>query len=93
MIVEAEKLGVKDDGLADLSVLVDGFLQLVRTTAEQRPAGRCAASVATRLGCTPRRVGRPSERSTPFAGAHAGRTGRTARACTLSTMSACRPRS
>jgi len=38
MIAEAEKLGVKDDGLADLTVLVDGFLQLVRTTAEQRPA-------------------------------------------------------
>jgi hypothetical protein len=38
MIVEAEKLGVKDDGLEDLSVLVDGFLQLIRSTAEQRAA-------------------------------------------------------
>jgi len=38
MIAEAERLGVKDDGLADLSVLVDGFLQLIRSSADQRPA-------------------------------------------------------
>jgi len=38
MIADAQKLGVQDDGLADLSVLVDGFLQLVRSTADQRPA-------------------------------------------------------
>jgi hypothetical protein len=44
MIAEADKLGVRDDGLADLTVLVDGFLQLVRSTAEQRPAPRQAAS-------------------------------------------------
>ena len=36
MITEAEKLGVNDDGLADLSALVDGFLELVRFTAAQR---------------------------------------------------------
>jgi TonB family protein len=36
MIADAEKLAIKDDGLADLSVLVDGFLQLVRSTADQR---------------------------------------------------------
>jgi hypothetical protein len=29
MIAEAERLGVTDEGLADLSVLVDGFLQLI----------------------------------------------------------------
>jgi TonB family protein len=34
MIAEAAKLDVKDDGLADLSVLVDGFLELVQTTAD-----------------------------------------------------------
>jgi Gram-negative bacterial TonB protein C-terminal len=45
MIAEAEKLGVKDDGLADLTVLVDGFLQLVRTTPEQRPAPQPAAGI------------------------------------------------
>ena len=38
MIAEAEKIGVKDDGLADLGVLVDGFLQLIRSTADQRPS-------------------------------------------------------
>lgn len=38
MIADAEKLSIKDDGLADLSVLVDGFLQLVRSTADQRQA-------------------------------------------------------
>jgi len=38
MIADAEKLAIKDDGLADLSVLVDGFLQLVRSTADQRQA-------------------------------------------------------
>jgi TonB family protein len=38
MIADAEKLAINDDGLADLSVLVDGFLQLVRSTADQRQA-------------------------------------------------------
>jgi hypothetical protein len=38
MIAEAQKIGVKDDGLADLSVLVDGFLQLAQSAAEQRAA-------------------------------------------------------
>jgi TonB family protein len=50
MIVEAEKLGVKDDGLGDLSVLVDGFLQLARFESEKRtssPAATEASSGAT----------------------------------------------
>ncbi len=34
MLSEAERLGVWDDGLADLSVLVDGFLALSRATME-----------------------------------------------------------
>jgi TonB family protein len=46
MIAEAEKIGVKDDGLADLSVLVDGFLQLIRSSADQRPAMAAAAAPA-----------------------------------------------
>jgi len=49
MILEAEKLGVKDDGLGDLSVLVDGFLQLIRSTADQRASAQpvpAAGSVA-----------------------------------------------
>ena len=55
MIADAEKLAIKDDGLADLGVLVDGFLQLVRSTADQRtdaqpaapPIPPAAATVAT----------------------------------------------
>ena len=42
MIADAEKLAIKDEGLADLSVLVDGFLQLVRSTADQRQAASTA---------------------------------------------------
>ena len=58
MIADAEKLGVKDDGLADLSVLVDGFLQLVRSTADQRIAPPAvippdAAAVAALQKVTP----------------------------------------
>lgn len=45
MITEAEKLGVKDDGLSDLTVLVEGFLQLVRASAEQPPAVQPAAGI------------------------------------------------
>jgi hypothetical protein len=44
MIVEAQKLGVMDDGLGDLSVLVDGFLQLIHSTPEQRPSREPAAA-------------------------------------------------
>ena len=45
MIADAEKLAIQDDGLADLSVLVDGFLQLVRSTADQRQATAQPAAV------------------------------------------------
>ena len=45
LIAEAERLGVKDEGLGDLSVLVDGFLELIRSSAEQRTSR--AADVAT----------------------------------------------
>jgi Gram-negative bacterial TonB protein C-terminal len=38
LIAEAERLGVNDDGLGDLSVLVDGFLQLIRSSAAPRSA-------------------------------------------------------
>ena len=53
MIVEAEKLGVKDDGLPDLSVLVDGFLQLILSTAEQQASPRAAAAAAPSAGQRP----------------------------------------
>jgi TonB-like protein len=53
MIVEAEKLGVRDDGLADLSALVDGFLLLIRSAAEQQapapaPVAAAPATVTPR---------------------------------------------
>jgi hypothetical protein len=60
MILEAEKIGVKDDGLADLSVLVDGFLQLIRSAPDQRtPQPPAAAPVANAAAPTvaPRTVG------------------------------------
>jgi hypothetical protein len=56
MLVEAEKLGVRDAGLADLSVLVDGFLLLIRSAAEQQPtapvakAGPSAGTPAPQAG-------------------------------------------
>jgi hypothetical protein len=47
MIADAEKLGVRDDTLADLGVLVDGFLQMIRLQSEQRsPALASAGSDA-----------------------------------------------
>jgi TonB family protein len=46
LIADAETLGVKDEGLADLTVLVDGFLQLVRTTVNQRPSSPAVAANA-----------------------------------------------
>ena len=57
MIVEAEKLGVNDEGLADLGVLVGGFLQLIRSAAEQRtspPPAMPAASMAAGPAAAPR---------------------------------------
>jgi hypothetical protein len=55
MISDAEKLGVKDDGLADLSILVDGFLQLIRSTADQRtsPAPSPAPAPASASASAP----------------------------------------
>jgi len=43
MIADAEKLGVHDEALADLGVLVDGFLDMIRLTSEQRSATLAAA--------------------------------------------------
>ena len=45
MIQEAQRLGVKDDGLPDLSVLVDGFLGLIQSAADQRTAQPAAAAL------------------------------------------------
>ena len=58
MIVEAEKLGVNDEGLADLGVLVGGFLQLIRSTAEQ-PASAQLAMPAAAMAAGPAVAPRP----------------------------------
>jgi hypothetical protein len=58
MIAEAERLGVKDYGLAGLSVLVDGFLQLIRSSADQRPAALPAAATPVASA-----AGRPADQS------------------------------
>ena len=74
MIVEAEKLAVKDDGLSDLNVLVDGFLQLVRSTLEQqastaRPAGAAPApEAASRVGSASPAVAGASRANQPAGG-------------------------
>jgi TonB family protein len=47
MLVEAEKLDVRDDGLADLSTLVDGFLELIRSGAGQHTSRRPVAAAAS----------------------------------------------
>jgi TonB family protein len=61
--VDAEKLGVKDDALADLSVLVGGFLQLIQSAAEQRtsspPAAPVASVVAAASSSAPRPIAAP----------------------------------
>jgi TonB family protein len=75
MIVEAEKLDVKDDGLSDLNVLVNGFLQLVRSTLEQqalpaRPAAPPPASeTASRPDPSLPAAARASRSSPPATGA------------------------
>ena len=85
MIADAEKLAIKDEGLADFSVLVDGFLQLVRSTADQRqataqPAGcERASGEPARHGArghgagapTPPGAGAPAHRSRSGAGQRA----------------------
>ena len=50
MIADADKLGVKDDGLGDLGVLVDGFLGLIQSSAEARAAAQQAAAVPAAEG-------------------------------------------
>jgi TonB family protein len=53
MILEAEKLGVKDDALADLDVLVGGFLQLIQSSAEQRTTAPAPSAVAASAAAVP----------------------------------------
>lgn len=58
MIDEAQALGVRDDTLADLSVLVDGFLQLIRSTADQHASLESASGVPA--GGAASRAGAPA---------------------------------
>jgi TonB family protein len=63
LIAEAERLGVKDDGLNDLGVLVDGFLQLIRSIGEQRasqPDAVVASAATSRPAAPPRPAIQPS---------------------------------
>jgi hypothetical protein len=64
MIGEAERMGVKDDGLADLSVLVDGFLQLIRSSADQQSAPVPAAAPPAAIVASAA-ASRPAEPSPP----------------------------
>jgi TonB family protein len=47
MLARAQKLGAWDEGLADLQVLVDGFLDLTRATAVEAPPAAAAPAAAT----------------------------------------------
>jgi TonB family protein len=65
MIADAEKLGVKDDALADLGVLVGGFLQLIQSSAEQRasapaPPAPAASVAAVASSAAPRPIAAPA---------------------------------
>ena len=53
MIAEAEKLGVKDEGLSDLSVLVDGFLQLIKSSADQKTEQLAVVAAAAPAAMAP----------------------------------------
>jgi TonB family protein len=69
MISDAEKLGVKDDGLADLSILVDGFLQLIRSTADQRTSPAPAPASSPASAPAPAPAPAPKSASAPAAAA------------------------
>jgi TonB family protein len=64
MIAEAEKIGVKDDGLADLSILVDGFLQLIRA-ADQRTSEPTAVTASVAAAAAPPVAPRPTAAAPP----------------------------
>jgi TonB family protein len=75
MIVEAGKLGIADEGLGDLSDLVDGFLQLIRSTREQRAASASPApSVAAADPRAAQRAGAAESASGPIAPSAGGRS-------------------
>jgi TonB family protein len=74
LLVEAQRLGAWDDGLADLNVLVDGFLTLARSQAEP-PAPAAAAPAAPPPAAPPvaaPQVAAPSEPARAAAGEPSG---------------------
>jgi len=77
MIVEAGKLGVTDDGLGDLSVLVDGFLELIQT-ADRRPALQAEAVVASNTVAAPAATRPTTAAPSPAAASRQGVTSQTA---------------
>lgn len=69
LLVKAKSVGVWDEALADISVLVDGFLDLNRSTAERRAAAKPAAppplepgpAEATAVGASAPALSEPAE--------------------------------
>ena len=59
LLDDAQRLGAWDDGLADLTVLVDGFLTLVHSQAPGAPPAATAAMAASQAAAPP--ALRPSE--------------------------------
>ena len=53
MLARAQKLGAWDEGLADLQVLVDGFLDLTRATAVQPPPPPAAPATSVSTTTSP----------------------------------------
>lgn len=53
MIDEGMKLGVEDDGITDLQVLVDGFLDLMNAAAEQRQLASLPSDLASPASKSP----------------------------------------
>jgi hypothetical protein len=51
--VEVEKLGVNTEGLGDMKVLVDGFLQLVRSSQDQQRTSQPPAADARPIAVLP----------------------------------------
>ena len=63
MIAEAQRLAINDDAVNDLSVLVDGFLQLIHSAAEQRPTRVDATNGSSATASTAAATNSPAIRS------------------------------
>ena len=72
MLARAQKLGAWDEGLADLQVLVDGFLDLTRAAADEAPPAAPATAVNTPASGPAQRVDSPLPVQRPVAPASYG---------------------